>query len=451
LKPPTGNAMSGHGVKRKLLVVFALQFGAISIAVILSVFASAFVLQDILIHKALSDEAALFAQRLGEDISAPAPDTVNLKGYFVGKYQEAAWPDFARGLSLGFHDIVDQGEQISVLLKQHHNGTLILAFKQDQAWSLVFYFGLIPLSLVLLVIYVGLWVTYRLSKQAVSPLIRLAKQVESLDLNHIDPDAFKNDQLAINTNQEVSILTQALDHLSQRIQRMMERERIFTRDASHELRTPITVIQMAADMLLDDAALDAYQYKTVRRIKNVTKDMQALTEAFLILARDSDKEIEHEIFSINEVAEKEIQQNEFLIRNKPIRLIFNENAYLSTHGVANIFSIMLGNLIRNACHGTVEGRVEITIGEGHIIVDDTGIGMSTEELNQIFKPFYRAGKQIKGGHGVGLTIVKRLSDRFGWPVEIRSKPDIGTRVTIYFPNYTLQPKSVESKENRKVI
>ncbi len=75
-------------------------------------------------------------------------------------------------------------------------------------------------------------------------------------------------------------------------------------------------------------------------------------------------------------------------------------------------------------------------------VRDSGIGISNEEVQQIFKPFYRAKRRQqrpRGGHGVGLTIVKMLSDRFHWPVTMTSEPNVGTQVIIRFPDATEKP------------
>jgi signal transduction histidine kinase len=65
--------------------------------------------------------------------------------------------------------------------------------------------------------------------------------------------------------------------------------------------------------------------------------------------------------------------------------------------------------------------------------------MSDAEVAQAFRAYFRGGRSRSGGHGVGLTIVKRLSDRFGWPVEITSELGVGTSVTIRFPLARPQP------------
>jgi signal transduction histidine kinase len=63
--------------------------------------------------------------------------------------------------------------------------------------------------------------------------------------------------------------------------------------------------------------------------------------------------------------------------------------------------------------------------------------MSEKDLEQIFQPFFRAQHGRRGGHGVGLTIVKRLSDRFRWPIHFSSAPGQGTRVSVRFPEHTV--------------
>ena len=63
--------------------------------------------------------------------------------------------------------------------------------------------------------------------------------------------------------------------------------------------------------------------------------------------------------------------------------------------------------------------------------------MTQEAVANAFEPFFRGERKGKGGHGVGLTIVKRLADRFGWPVEIKSELGVGTCATIYFPEYSV--------------
>ena len=111
-----------------------------------------------------------------------------------------------------------------------------------------------------------------------------------------------------------------------------------------------------------------------------------------------------------------------------LRLV--EEAQISLNAPARVVAVLISNLLRNACQYTNKGEVVLTVGRNFVRVDDTGQGMAAEDVAHAFEPFYRGKGAGKGGHGVGLTIVRRLTDRFGWPVRLDSKLGIGTHATI---------------------
>ena len=80
------------------------------------------------------------------------------------------------------------------------------------------------------------------------------------------------------------------------------------------------------------------------------------------------------------------------------------------------------------------GTVRLHVGHHSVTIEDSGVGIPDEKVEQVFEPFVRGDSRSRGGHGVGLTIVKRLSDRFGWPVHFRSTVGVGTRVVVEFPD-----------------
>jgi signal transduction histidine kinase len=93
---------------------------------------------------------------------------------------------------------------------------------------------------------------------------------------------------------------------------------------------------------------------------------------------------------------------------------------------------MLGNLLANACTFTERGHVEVRIERDRVVVGDSGIGMSADALQRAFDPFYRADPDNPSGKGMGLSIVRRLGERFGWPISLDSVPGRGTSATIRF-------------------
>jgi signal transduction histidine kinase len=162
--------------------------------------------------------------------------------------------------------------------------------------------------------------------------------------------------------------------------------------------------------------------------------MEELTSAFLMLARESATGLPLEATCVNDVLADELDRARLLATDKPI-----ESRLQATHRVfvdapEKLLPVMLGNLLRNAFSYTDAGEVTVEVGAGTVVIRDTGVGIAPGKLDAMYQPFVRGDTARRGGHGVGLTIVRRLSDRFGWPVTIDSTLGIGTRVTIRFPD-----------------
>lgn len=428
-----------RGLRGKLWIAFVLQTVSIALATLLGVYAAMIVLRDVLIRRALTDEAAHFWQGRHGDPDWPVPDTYNMHGYLSGPGPGATQrlpPSLAR-LAPGFHALSLEGADELVYVDQHGDQRLWLIFHQEQLRSLALWFGLIPLSFVLGAVYLVSFFTYRVSRRAVSPIIQLAQSVSALDPHKPDLKAVEDIRRSSSSDEEVQTLAESIELFARRNESFVERERNFTRDASHELRTPLTIIKIATDMMLGDTEPSAHGMKSLYRIKRATGDMEALIEAFLILAREADVGLPSESFSVNAVIDEEVERAAVLVSGKPITVHTAVDARLQLDGPARVLSVMVSNLLRNAAQYTEQGTITVRIGPGFVEVEDSGSGMSTEAAAHAFDPFYRGGRSDRGGHGVGLTIVKRLSDRFGWPVSIDSRLGHGTRARIALPTATI--------------
>ena len=327
-----------------------------------------------------------------------------------------------------------QAGAAAVLVERDGNGHMLyLLFKQEQVDSLAFWFGMAPLAIVLVVIYVIAWSTYRASKRAVSPVIWLAGQVQRWDPKHPEASALRPENLPVDVEGETLVLASSLHDFASRIESFVERERDFTRDASHELRTPLTVIRVAGDMMEGDENLTPMSRRALKRIQGAGRDMEALIEAFLILAREGDTGLPDDDFAVSSVVEEEVEKARVLVATKPVELRLVKEDDFHLHAPARVLSVLLSNLLRNACHYTDEGSVTVYLRRGSIAVADTGVGMTPDELARVFEPFYRAGDRKKDGQGIGLSLVRRLSTRYGWPVTLESEPGRGTIATVRFP------------------
>jgi signal transduction histidine kinase len=294
-------------------------------------------------------------------------------------------------------------------------------------------FAVLPILLGLLGVMAVSWLTYRVSKRLVTPVNWLARQVAAWDPRDPDIDVLAPHRLPpdIGSNGEARQLAQALHTLGERVEAFVARERNFTRDASHELRTPLTVIRVAADLLASESDLSGRGKRSLARIQRASRDMEAVIDAFLILAREADIEPQREHFAVSDIVAEEVDKVQPLLEGKPVALRVVKRAEPELHAPSRVLAVMVGNLLSNACQYTDRGDIEVSIEADRVSVRDTGIGMSRETLQRAFDPFYRADQDI-GGMGLGLSVVRRLGERFGWPVVLESVPGSGTLATIQF-------------------
>jgi signal transduction histidine kinase len=420
------------GVGARLGRAFLLQGAFIGVAAIVSVFLANVMLEGVLIRQALRDEASFYWSHRDANPAHPLPATLNLTGYIGNAPREiAAFPP-------GFHDWKDGERRNVVYVTERAGERLVLVFDRSGVGRLVVLFGLLPLALVLLVLYLSTWLAFRASRRAFSPVIALARQVRELDPSAPEPGRFDRSGLPT-TDDEVQELADALVRYSERLAEFIAREREFTRDASHELRSPLTVIHISAELLLADERLSDAGRRAAERIRRAANDMDELTSAFLLLARESEAGLPTSALCVNDVVAEELERARLLAEGKPIESRLVASHRLHIDAPERVLAVLVGNLLRNAFSYTERGEVEVTIGAQGVVIRDTGVGIAPERLGEIYRPFARSQSARSGGFGVGLSIVRRLSERFGWPVRIESRPGAGTRVEISFPNARSEP------------
>jgi signal transduction histidine kinase len=426
-------------LKRRINRTFLLQAAAISIAAVISVLLAAWVIKHVLVTEALRMEAEYFWGKYAEDPAFPFPDTRNLTGYLTQSGDDRDLPRELRGLADGFHNIPSGADFTTVLVETRDERRLYLVFDGERVDELAAYFGLVPLVIVLLVLYLSVWLAFRASHRAISPISWLAREV-----NRIDPESPNVRRLDLahlpeDADEEIHVLAAALAGLESRLEAFVERERTFTRDASHELRTPLTVIRMATDILGARSDIPSSALENVRRIRRSSDEMERLVEAFLLLAREAEKGLPNELICVNELVAAEIDRLDMISREKSIAIHLKPDCRLFVEGSHQAVASVIGNLLRNAVAYTDEGSVSVGIGRAGVIIEDSGVGMDGRKIDEPFSRYFRGEPQRKGGHGVGLTIVRRFADRFDWSVEIDSRVGHGTRVTVGFPHANCQP------------
>ncbi len=268
-------------------------------------------------------------------------------------------------------------------------------------------------------------------------LNKLASRLGEID--DADPDA----RLPVDgTQKELKVLSQAINAMLDRINQSYRAQMRFVSDASHELRTPISVIQGYAS-LLDRWGKDdpATRQEAIDAILQETRSMKELVEDMLFLARgDNDSlAVTPEVFDLTGVAAQIIRDSQVVDQTHPMEVKWEEPVYVNCDVglVRQAVRVLVDNAIKYTPAGGAV-RVEVTRREGMaaLSVSDEGIGIAEEALPHIFDRFYRADEsrtRQTGGTGLGLPIAKWIVERHkGW-IEVVSRPGAGTRMTILLP------------------
>jgi len=287
-----------------------------------------------------------------------------------------------------------------------------------------------PAPAVITVIVLTTMLGWLAARRQWRPVRSLARLVAGWDGGQQpDPDAQQLHKLSAHADADVASLARGLHGFAIRLAGFNQRERNFTRDASHELRSPLTVIKMSVDMLADEEGMSEFGLRSVQRIRRATREMEILVEAMLILAREPDGAIDSEHFVVNEVLQRELQSARELLVGRPIQLELEEPAQFALEGSARAFSVLCWQLIRNACQQTEQGLVRVTVMPGVLSVSNHAT--DTPAADAATRP---PRLQCADRHGFELAIAQRISDRFGWPLELQTRPGHENIARIRFPS-----------------
>jgi signal transduction histidine kinase len=267
----------------------------------------------------------------------------------------------------------------------------------------------------LLSLAIGLW----LSRKVLKPVSELAHRLRDFR------KAGRAEPLAPHfADDEVGELAQALDEYASRLTAMVERDREFNSDVSHELRTPLAVISSTTELLQGSPDLTEKLRERLKRIERASRQATELIEALLLLSRAERRgPTRGEITDVAKVASDVIESQRPQIRDKPIEVELIQNDSVTVNAPASVLSVALTNLIGNAIKYTLEGRVTVQVEKGRIDVIDTGPGIKPEDAERLFQRGVRGEGAGGSGAGLGLAIVRRLCELYGWDVSIRPRTD----------------------------
>ncbi len=280
---------------------------------------------------------------------------------------------------------------------------------------------------------------YIVSKRMLMPIDCITKTADNISAKNL------KERIEINgPDDELKRLAHTFNKMIDRLQDAFDKQTQFVSDASHELRTPIAVIQGYANLLdrwgKDDK--DALE-KSIYAIKLETNNMANLVEKLLFLAKGDSgtKRIEKKEFYLNKLINEVAEESKLIADNRFITN--NRNDTVKIFADYEMIKQMLRIFIDNSIKFTDEGgNIDISsISDNDlvkIIISDTGIGIPKNEISNIFNRFYTVDKsrsKEKTGTGLGLSIAKWIADVHEGTISVESEEGKGTKITVILKNY----------------
>lgn len=278
----------------------------------------------------------------------------------------------------------------------------------------------------------------RLNKSVLQPIRDITDMAATLSASNLS-----NRINIAGTKNELKDLAVVINSMLDRIERSYNSQKQFVSDASHELRTPIAVIQGYVNMLNrwgkeDRSVLE----EGINAITQETESMKNLVESLLFLARHDKKTLllEMETFDPCEVMAS-LHREAGLVMPKHIFVLKPMQHTLiqaDKNMVKQVMRILSDNAVKyTPPGGTITLEAGATATGCALTVTDTGPGIPNKELYRIFDRFYRldsARKSESGGHGLGLSIARIIVIAHGGKITVKSKVGQGTSFTVYLPS-----------------
>ena len=285
----------------------------------------------------------------------------------------------------------------------------------------------------LVALLVGFFITKK-SMKPVKEMSETARKISGSDLSQ---------RLEVtDSNDELTELAETFNSMLDRLEKAFKKQEQFVSDASHELRTPISIIKGYIN-ILDRWGKEDKEIKeeAVESIKSEIQSMNDLIESLLFLARGDLAEIEpsYENFNFNKIVKEIIKENKILDKN--INYEYIEKEKVKVFADKLLLKQLLRIFIENSRKYTDAGGNIIIKSEKEknnikITIEDDGKGIAEEDIPHIFDRFYKIDKSRsdeKGSSGLGLSIAMKIIELHNGDIDVESEIDKGTKITIFIP------------------
>lgn len=339
----------------------------------------------------------------------------------------------------GLKEFRKQGhEVVGITYNDKFNRFVVLASANDQyGFKKLHNLRNTLVLLLFIIISISAIAGWMFAGRALKPLKDIVNEVQGLNIDRLDSRLRES-----RYNDEIGRLIHTFNILLERIENAFELQKLFVSGASHELKNPLTTITSQLQVvLLKERSAD--EYRTI--ITSILEDIKSLNKTTLDLMEYARLNYEKEI-QLTEVRIDDVLwfcKDLFSRANPQYKVNINflnmpeDEKKLIIPGNEALLKIAFINLIDNGCKFSPNNScdVNLSVSDGELRLDftDSGIGLSPEEINLVFEPFYRANKtaEVKG-HGLGLPLTKKIVQLHGGEIRVTSVKGIGTTFSLQF-------------------
>lgn len=338
--------------------------------------------------------------------------------------------DFIFNYKTGFYNanIYDDDDKWRIFWRMAANGELVIAvgqeldYREDLIEEMIFgqmwiWFASLPI----LIIVLG-WLIHK----ELRPIKRLSQEVQTRKSG--DVSLLNTEGLPV----EILPLVKNLNQFFDRTSAMLQRERRFTSDAAHELRSPLAALRIqteVAQLAGDDVALR--EQALLHLTQGIDRASQLIEQLLTLSKLDNLQEFEElQPIDWEGIIQSLIAERYFVAEKRKITLVFEkETEPKQKQGQSILVSLMLRNLLDNAIKYCPEDTiVSVKISSSQIIIEDNGGGVEPEDLKKLGQRFYRPAGQNEKGSGLGLSIVMRIAELHGFKVRLENVVKEGRRI-----------------------
>jgi heavy metal sensor kinase len=274
--------------------------------------------------------------------------------------------------------------------------------------------------LVPIVFFVALLIGYLIIKNLLKPVKNVIDEVQSISVEELDK-RIKN----IDSDDEIEELIDTFNAMLTRIENSFSKIKQFSNDASHELKTPLTVIRGELELALrKERSVSEYQ-NIMQSLLEETKQLQELIDNLLFLSQENENNLQEkfEEVELEEVIFDLIIDYQKIAKEKDINIISKDINPTTINANKTLLSIMIGNIINNSIKYSHQSSIiKIELKDNRLVIKDYGMGMDKKTLQSLFDRFYRDDNaRTRGGYGLGLSIVKKIVQIYGFHIKVESE------------------------------